>query len=106
MELLISTLLHHPFLFKGKINASSRSSRKNFWRRCRGGSTSSLPSTHHKLSSLALTLFAICLSFSSPPLLKHFQKNTKIFAFLFAFFPFVFSFAFMSYLVCLLVRLL
>ena len=31
-----STLLHHPFLFKGKTNTSSRSSRKNFWRRCRG----------------------------------------------------------------------
>ena len=31
-----STLLHHPFLFKGKTNASSRGSRKNFWRRCRG----------------------------------------------------------------------
>ena len=31
-----STLLHHPFLFKGKTNASSRSSRKNFWHRCRG----------------------------------------------------------------------
>src|SRR3990170_1765294 len=25
-EILISTLLHHPFLFKGKTNASSRSS--------------------------------------------------------------------------------
>ena len=25
-EILISTLLHHPFLFKGKINGSSRSS--------------------------------------------------------------------------------
>ena len=35
-EILISTLLHHPFLFKGKTNASSRSSWKNFWRRCRG----------------------------------------------------------------------
>src|SRR6266536_1806676 len=31
-----STLLHHPFLFKGKTIASSRSSKKNFWRRCRG----------------------------------------------------------------------
>ena len=31
-----STLLHHPFLFKGKTNASSRGSRKNSWRRCRG----------------------------------------------------------------------
>ena len=36
MEILISTLLHHPFLVKGKTNASSRSSWKNFWRRCRG----------------------------------------------------------------------
>ena len=53
-EILISTLLHHPFLYKGKNNASSRSSRKNFWRRDRGGSTSSLQSTHHKLSSIAL----------------------------------------------------
>ena len=31
-----STLLHHPFLFKEKTNASSRSSKKDFWRRCRG----------------------------------------------------------------------
>jgi hypothetical protein len=31
-----STLLHYPFLFKGKTNASSRSSKKDFWRRCRG----------------------------------------------------------------------
>ena len=31
-----STLLHHPFLFKGKTNASSRGSKKDFWRRCRG----------------------------------------------------------------------
>jgi hypothetical protein len=31
-----TTLLHHPFLFKGKNNASSRISRVNFWRRCRG----------------------------------------------------------------------
>src|SRR3989337_4123712 len=35
-EILISTLLHHPFLFKEKTNASSRSSRKNFLRHCRG----------------------------------------------------------------------
>ena len=31
-----ATLLHHPFLFKGKTNASSIGSRKNFWRCCRG----------------------------------------------------------------------
>ena len=93
-EILISTLLHLPFLSKGKTNAISRSSRRNFWHRCRGGSTSNLPSFYHKLSSLAFTLFVICLSFSSPPLLKRFQKNTK----LFSFFSFAFSFAF-----CLLV---
>ena len=29
-------LLHHPFLFKGKTKASSRGSKKDFWRRCRG----------------------------------------------------------------------
>ena len=33
-EIIISTLLHHSFLFNGKTNASSRSSRKNFWHRC------------------------------------------------------------------------
>ena len=31
-----STMLHHPFLFKGKTNASSRGSKKDFWRRCWG----------------------------------------------------------------------
>ena len=35
-ETLNSTLLHHPFLFKGKTNASSRGSKKDFWRRCQG----------------------------------------------------------------------
>ena len=51
-----TTLLHHPFLFKGKTNACSWGSKKDFWRRCRGGLRSSqdIPSTHHKLISLAL----------------------------------------------------
>ena len=31
-----ATLLHHPFLFNGKTNASSRGSKKDSWRRCRG----------------------------------------------------------------------
>ena len=31
-----ATLLHHPFLFKGKTNSCSRGSKKDFWRRCRG----------------------------------------------------------------------
>ena len=53
-----------------KTNASSRRSKKDFWSRCRGGLRSSqdVPSTHHKPISLAFTLFAICVSFSSPPL--------------------------------------
>ena len=43
-----------------KTNASSRRSKKDFWRRCRGGLRSSqdIPSTHHKPISLAFTLFA------------------------------------------------
>src|SRR3954467_6831523 len=32
-----ATLLHHPFLFKGKPPQCSRGSKKDFWRRCRGG---------------------------------------------------------------------
>ena len=65
-EILISTLLHHPFLLKGKTNATSRSSRRNFWRRCRGGSTSNLPSTHHKHSSLALHYLPFASRFPLP----------------------------------------
>ena len=89
-----ATLLHHPFLFKGKPTQCSRGSKKDFWRRCRGGlrkvkSRFGLPTTSHfwrrwrgdsrqvksrrtKYPSQTLiphiTLFAICLSFSSPPL--------------------------------------
>ena len=31
-----ATLLHHPFLFKGKPTQCSRGSKKDVWRRCRG----------------------------------------------------------------------
>ena len=87
-EILISTLLHHPFLFKGKTNASSRSNRKNFWLRCRGDlrqietrlpstcqfvallpgrsmPSQDIPSAHHKFSSLALhySPFTSCFPF-------------------------------------------
>ena len=82
-----------PFPLQGKTNACSRGSKKDFWRRCRGGSRqvksrfdlsttrrflASLPersthkSRHTKYPSQTLipriTLFVICLSFSSPPL--------------------------------------
>ena len=32
-----ATLLHHPFLFKGKPMQCSRGSKKDSWRRCRAG---------------------------------------------------------------------
>ena len=109
-----TALLHHPFLFKGKPTQCSRGSKKDLWRRCRGDSrqvksrfyshnksflaplpSQNIPSTHHKLLSLALhylpfasrfplphftlavsfTLFFLSLSFRSPSL------------FLFAFLP-------------------
>ena len=64
-----ATLLHHPFLFKGKPTQCSRGSKKDFWRRCRGDicqvKTYQVPIT---TLILHITLFAICLSFSSPPL--------------------------------------
>ena len=42
-----------------EYNASSRSSKKNFWRRCRGGLRKShIPSTYHKPLLFALHLFA------------------------------------------------
>ena len=58
-----------PFPLQGRNHACLRGSKNDFWRRCWGGLRSSqdIPSTHHKLISLAFTLFAICLSFSSPP---------------------------------------
>ena len=67
-EILTLHLLHHPLLFE-ETNASSRRS-KGFLAPLPGGLRSSqdIPSTHHKPISLAFTLFAICLSFSSPPL--------------------------------------
>ena len=64
-----ATLLHHPFLFKGKPTQCSRGSKKDFWRRCQGvyakKSTYQVPIT---IPISRITLFAICLSFSSSPL--------------------------------------
>ena len=42
--------------------------KKYFWRRCRGGFFNTHQVPNHKSHLSALTLFAICLSFSSPPL--------------------------------------
>ena len=72
-----ATLLHHPFLFKGKHTQCSRGSKKDFWRRCWGDLLTSLdiPSTHHKLLSLALHHL---------PFASHFPLPHFTFAVLFA----------------------
>ena len=63
-----ATLLHHPFLFKGKPTQCSRGSKKDFWRRCRGGlrTCQDIPSTHHKLLSLALHYLPFASRFPLP----------------------------------------
>ena len=70
-------LLHHPFLFKGKTNASSRGSRKNFLAPLPGKIYTKPRHTKYPSSTLIphITLFTIRLSFSSPPLLKRFSKR-------------------------------
>ena len=64
-----AALLHHPFLFKGKPTQCSIGSKKDFWHRCQGDlrqvKTYQVPIT---TLILRITLFSICLSFSSPPL--------------------------------------
>ena len=120
-----AALLHHPFLFKGKPTQCSRGNKKDFLRRCRGGSRKTsqdltpdnepflapLPgslrkSQHTKYPSQTLfsriTLFAICLSFSSPPLHPcHFIRPLSLHP------PSLSLFAsFCPFLVCLCVRLL
>src|SRR3990170_376918 len=95
-----ATLLHHPFLFKGKPTQCSRGSKSHFWRRCRGDSrqvksSQDIPSTHHKLLSLALHYL---------PFASHFPLPHFTLAVLFAL-----SFPFASFLllhVCLCVGLL
>ena len=83
-----ATLLHHPFLFKGKPTQCSRGSKKDFWHRCRGGSRKSrfdsrqraissavagevyakvnIPSTHHKPLSPALHYLPFASRFPLP----------------------------------------
>ena len=75
-----AALLHHHFLFKGKPTQCSRGSKKDFWRRCRGDlrqvKTYQVPIT---TLILRITLFAICLSFSSPPLHPcHFIRPSSV----------------------------
>ena len=63
-----------------EYNASSRGSKKNFWRRCRGGLRKShIPSTYHK--PLSFTLHFLPLVFLSPtsPLLFYLPFFCRVF---------------------------
>ena len=53
--------------------------KRNFWRRCRGGSSTSTRFLITNLISSQFTLFAICLSFSSPPLHKNLSFYSPLF---------------------------
>ena len=68
-EIPTVAVLHHPFLFGENQRSAKRGSKKDLWCRCRGGlrkrSTYQVPIT---IPISRITLFAICLSFSSPPL--------------------------------------
>jgi len=84
----------------------STGSKKDFWRRCRGGLRKS---QHTKYPSQTLishiTLFAICLSFSSPPLHPcHFIRPLSILP-LFLYLPLFARFLFSCVLDCLLVTI-
>ena len=71
-----ATLLHHPFLFKGKTNASSRGSKKDFWRRCRGDLRQVKPYQLPIINSLPLhyILRHLPLVFLSPTSKMIFEK--------------------------------
>ena len=56
-------MLHHPFLFKVKPTQCSRGSKKDFWRRCRGGLRKSQHTKYPPQTLISrITLFAIFLS--------------------------------------------
>ena len=60
-------------------DVASRCIKRNFWRRCRGGSSTSTRFLITNLISSQFTLFAICLSFSSPPLHKNLPFYSPLF---------------------------
>ena len=65
----------------GNTDVASSRIKRNFWRRCRGGSSTYTRFLITNLISLQFTLFAICLSFSSPPLHKNLSFYSPSFSF-------------------------
>ena len=55
----------------GNTDVASSDIKRNFWRHCRGGSSRYTRFLITNIYSSQFTLFAICLSFSSPPLHKN-----------------------------------
>ena len=65
----------------GNTNVASSCNKRNFWRRCRGGSSTYIRFLITNLISWQFTLFAICLSFSSPPHHKNLLFYSPSFSF-------------------------
>ena len=76
----------------GNTYVASSDIKRNFWHYCQGGSSTYTRFLITNLISSQFTLFAICLSFSSPPLHKNFPFYPPSFL-LFAFFSSDFLFA-------------
>ena len=81
----------------GNTDVTSSHIKRNFWRRCRGGSSTSTRFLITNLISLQFTLFSICLSFSSPPLHKDLPFYSPSFSF--AIFPSDLSFCLKSWVI-------
>ena len=65
----------------GNTDVASTRINRNFWRHYRGGSSTYTWFVITNLISSQFTLFAICLSFSSPPLYKNFPFYSPSFSF-------------------------
>ena len=65
----------------GNTNVASSDVKRNFWHRCRGRSSTYTRFLITNLISSQFTLFAICLSFSCPPLHKHLTFYSPSFSF-------------------------
>ena len=63
----------------GNTDVASSDIKRNFRRHCRGGSSTYTRFLITNLISLQFTLFAICLSFSSPPLHKNLPFYSPLF---------------------------